>query len=55
MVRNYQRKPGSQNSRNYNEETLVICLSMVKSNKMSLSKASKEFKIPKGTLSNKLN
>ena len=55
MVRNYQRKPGSQNYRNYDEETLPKCLAKIKLNKMSLSKASKKFKIPKGTLSNKLN
>ena len=55
MVRNYQRKPGSRNYRNYDKETLAKCLAKIKSNKMSLSKASKEFKIPKGTLSNKLD
>ena len=55
MVCNYQRKPGSRNYRNYDEETLAKCLAKIRLNKMSLSKASKKFKIPKGTLSNKLN
>ena len=55
MVLNYQRKPASRNYRNYNEEALVKCLAMIKSNKMPLSEALKESKIPKGTLFNKLN
>ena len=54
MVRNYQRTPASGNYRNYNEEALAKCLPMIKSNKMSLYQELNEFKIPKGTLSNKL-
>ena len=47
MVRNYQQKPESGNYRYYNEETLVKYLAMIKSNKTSLSKASKEFEFQK--------
>ena len=47
MVRNYQQKPGSGNYRYYKEETLVKCLAMIKSNKTSLPKASKEFEFQK--------
>ena len=55
MVRNQQRKPGSRNYRNCEEEALAKCLAMIRSNKMSLSKASREFKISKAILSNRLN
>lgn len=54
MVRNYKPSPGFRNYRNYSESTLEEALQLIRENKMSLNRVSQIFKIPKGTLCNKM-
>ena len=55
MARTYEkRKRGKRNYLSYSEETLHKCMGAVKAGKISINKASKDFKIPRGTIQNKL-
>ena len=54
MVGTYKKALGSRTYANYSNEKLAQAIQQVKSNEMSLRKASKEYRIPLGTLSNKL-
>lgn len=55
MPRVYQRKDGSKHLKQYSEETLELCLSDVVEGKLSACMAAKKYKIPKGTLINKIH
>jgi hypothetical protein len=55
MVRNYKRSPGTRPYKNYTDDLLNEAKENVSKGKMSLAKASKIYKIPLGTLHNKLN
>ncbi|XP_030754175.1 jerky protein homolog-like [Sitophilus oryzae] len=55
MVRDYKRKPGSRNYRNYNEAQLEEALRKVVEGSMTMRTASQEYKIPFGTLNNKFH
>lgn len=54
-MRDYVRKLGSWSYKNYTSDTVEQAIREIKTKKVSLSKASKKYKIPKGTLSHKLN
>jgi len=55
MPRVYQPKDGSKRLKQYSEETLELCLSDVVEGKISANKAAKKYKIPKGTLINRMH
>lgn len=55
MPRNYKRKVGARVFKNYSEETLEKCLEEVLEGKISATQASKKYKIPKGTLINRIH
>lgn len=54
MPREYKRKLGARNYKDYDDETLSRCLSAIKNKEMSHRKASLEFGIPRRTILNKL-
>lgn len=54
-MRIYVKKLGSRTYKNYTTETLEKAVHEINEKKISLSKASKKYKIPKGTLSCKIN
>ena len=55
MARTQKRKVGSRNYKTaYTENSLTSAIHAVNSSSMSIRKASKEFKIPFGTLRNKI-
>ena len=55
MARKYKRKQDSRTYRNYSQETLEKCLLQVLDGKISANKASKKYKIPKGTIMNRIH
>lgn len=55
MPRVYSRKLGAKRFKDYDEETLEKCLSEVLDGKISANRAAKKYKIPKGTLINKMH
>lgn len=54
MPRKYEKTPGARNYQNYTEETLEKAAFLVKTKRISLRKAAKEFGIPKSTIDNKV-
>lgn len=54
MVRRYKKIPGTRNYRDYTLEKLQKCLQAV-SGGMSITEASREYKIHRNTISNKIN
>jgi len=56
MMRTYKRKPGARPyAMTYSSATLATAVRLVKSGVMSRRKASVKFKIPFGTLNNKVS
>lgn len=55
MPRVYTRKIGAKRFKDYTEETLEKCLNEVLNGKISANKGAKKYKIPKGTLINKMH
>lgn len=55
MGRSYKKKVGGRTYQNYTEETLNEALEQIVEGKLSLNKASKQYKIPYGTLHNRYN
>lgn len=55
MVRRYQRKVTARKYKSYTEEQLKAAIVALQSGRMTLREASVQFKIPLGTLSNKMN
>ena len=53
MPRRYKRKPGSRTYKNFSEETMEQALLNIGNGTLSILAASKQFKIPYGTLHNK--
>ena len=54
-MRDYVRKLGSRSYKNYTSDTVDQAIRKIKTKKLSLSKASKKYKIPKETITHKLN
>ena len=55
MTQNYQpHQRGKRKYLTYSEESLQLCMESVKSGALSVSKASKQYGIPRGTIQNKL-
>lgn len=55
MVRKYVKQVGARRYRDYTAETMNAALQAISAGEMSLKVAHKTFKIPMGTLSNKMN
>ena len=54
MVKKYKRQLGSRKYKDYSEDAIKEATQKVKNEEMSMNAASKTYKIPIGTLSNKL-
>lgn len=54
MPRNYKKRLGSRNYKNYSEETLRACLASIENKEFTQRKASEEYGIPRRTIINRL-
>ena len=55
MPRTYQPKQrGKRQYLSYSKETLALCIESVKSGSLSINKASKQYRIPRGKIQNKM-
>ncbi|XP_064617323.1 uncharacterized protein LOC135481430 [Liolophura sinensis] len=55
MVRTYKSRPGTRRYKAYDDEQLAAAIEAVRTGRLSLRKACKEYCIPLGTLSHKIN
>jgi hypothetical protein len=55
MPRTYVRKHGSKATKNYSEEDMEFALVEILDSKISITKAVIKYKIPKGTLINRIH
>ena len=54
MARTYKKRPGARRYCSYSTDTLAAAVSAIESKRLTLSQASRQYSISKGTLSNKI-
>lgn len=54
MQRNYKKRVGSRNYKNYSSETLRQCLASIENKELTQRKASEKYGIPRRTIINQL-